>query len=231
MTGLVGLLRTLERKPGPAKPFFLGIYNLQTHAFQKLTRDGIPYADGSNHVLNVIHNYDMAFGEFWRYFRQSGLFDNTIVIFTADHTHFPEREFVRVVGQNADYTPVFVDRIPLIIYDPGKTLPEEFDANYASSIDFTPSLIHWLGLGNRANPFVGQSIFDQHRRKSNGAGRSIASAGTHVYLVNHKGILKKGHKSLTNVEQRMELQFIGNMLSALSQLEKHNRIWPRNGNP
>ena len=225
-TGLVGVLTGLEGLSEKDQPFFIGIYNLQTHVWQKISKDGTMYADGSNYILNTIHNYDTAFGEFWNYFKESSLFDNTIVILTTDHTHFPDRDYIKLVGNDPDYVPVFVDRIPLIVYHPTKHLPREFDASNASSIDFTPSLIHLLGLKNRPNPFLGRSIFDSAEQHGKVNGRSIAAAGDEKFLIDDSGVHKMGHKSAASKLQQQELGFIDNLMSNIWQLEKHNRIWP-----
>jgi arylsulfatase A-like enzyme len=40
----------------------------------------------------------------------------------------------------------------MIIYDPTTALPDTFNANYASSIDLAPSLLHLLGIPNEKMP-------------------------------------------------------------------------------
>ena len=119
MEGLVSLLKQKEGEQG--KPFFLGLYNLETHAFQKIRADGKPYAGGNHYILDAIHNLDHALGKFWRYFRESTWADNTVVVFTSDHTHYPDRDFLEIARGPAfdpDYRPYFVDRIPFIIRHP-----------------------------------------------------------------------------------------------------------------
>ena len=149
-----------------------------------------------------------------------------MVILTADHTHYPDRDYVKLVANDPGYVPVFVDRIPLIIYHPTKQLPTEFDAGNASSINFTPSLIHLLGLENRPNPFLGRSIFDPAGQNTPGSGRSIAAGGDEIFLIDDSGVHKMGHESAAIRSQQQELDFIDNLMSTIWQLEQHNRIWP-----
>ena len=222
MEGLVGILREKELSSEPSSPFFFGLYNLETHTLQKIRKDGKKYRDGDNYVLNTIHNFDYAFGKFWDYFKRSSFFDNTIVIFTSDHAHYPDRDYRETInemgGITDNYQPYFVDRIPLVIYDPFRNLPSDFDAKFASSIDFAPSMAHWLGIENQENSFMGSSIFDEDRVN----GLSIASADIEHYLITEQGIeasSKQGGSS-------KELKFIDYLLSSLREIERHDRIWP-----
>ena len=222
MEGLVEILRKKEGSIDATPPFFLGLYNLETHTFQKIRKDGKKYGEGDNYVLNTIHNFDHAFGKFWDYFKNSAFYDNTIVIFTSDHAHYPDRDFRETVnnmdGGMDDYQPYFVDRIPLVIYDPYRSLPSDFDAKFASSIDFAPSMAHWLGIDDQPNSFLGNSIFDQKRIN----GLSIASADIEHYRITEQGI----EASTKQGDNSAELSFIDYLLGSLREIERHDRIWP-----
>ncbi len=223
MRGLVGLLKDREKDRAsgdPGAPFFLTLYSLETHAFQRIRKDGKSYPLKQNYILDSIHNFDYAFGRFWDYLRNSTLYENTVVVFTSDHAHYPDRDFRQVVSEEQGYQPYFVDRIPLVIHDPGRKLPASFDANFASSIDFAPSMAHFFNLGNGPNPFVGNSIFDSaqsHQKKS------LASAGPKHYLITPEGITASDPQG-NNSE---ELRFVEYLVRTLQQIEQHDRIWPQ----
>ncbi len=219
--GLIGILKDKEQlQDTDSNPFFLGLYNLETHAWQKIAADGKKYPAKDNYVLDSIHNYDYAFGRFWDYFKDSSYFDNTVVVLTADHAHYADRDFVDIASKEAEYKPYFVDSIPLIIYDPNKNLPAEYDARYASSIDFAPSIAHWFGLSNGKNPFVGNSIFDQSRES---AGKGIASADIEHYLINENGVEMNNPDGVNSPQ----MQFTEYLIKNIRQLEQHDRIWPQ----
>mgnify|MGYP005671996979 CR=1 FL=1 len=129
-----------------------------------MTPDGIKYGDGKNKSLNTIHNADKAFGEFWDYYRNSEYTKNTILIVTSDHCSYHEKSHVKAFG-GKDYQRIFVDKIPLMIFDPEKNLPSHFDASSASSLDLAPSLVHYMGLENAPNSFLGTSIFERNLLK------------------------------------------------------------------
>ncbi len=178
------VIRFLQQRlsePEKGKPFFLSLYNFGTHPFLKNSKDGIRYGEGKNATLNNIHNFDHAFGLFWNYLQKSPYFENTILIFTADHCHFHEKTFIKAF-EDPDYQQLFVDRIPLIIHDPLRDLPESFNADNASSIDFAPSIAHYLGLKNISNPWLGRSIFE--RNVIPYSNKSVAALGPHeIFLI------------------------------------------------
>jgi len=216
------LIKYLDAKHENEEPFFIGIYNLGTHAFQNVTTDGKKYADGKNRALDTIHNLDDAFGLFWDYFKKSKYLKNTILIFTADHCHYMEPAFIQVAGPN--YQKVYVDQVPLIIYDPGRKLPKEYDANYATSIDFTPSLLHLLGFPNHKNPFLGTSIFDTNIKTYEGVG--FSSMGKKHFLIDESGIYYQSQFADQKYKDRLD-QII-KFIHYSQYLEKNNWIWSRN---
>ncbi len=219
--GLVAMLEEGAFSSGD-DPFFLALYNLETHAWQDVAVDGARFDDGGHPILNAIHNYDRAFGRFWGWFRESDYFDNTVVILTADHAHYPDAGFVGLMEGQEDYRPFFVDRIPFMVYRPGGGLPQSYDAARATSLDFAPSIAHLLGLENRANPFLGRSIFEPESLSRPGG---LAAAGDRFYLVDREGL----HPYRWEEEQvPEEAEAVSCVIRTTRQLEAHDRIWPRN---
>lgn len=163
------------------KPFFIAMYTFGTHTGFDSPADGVLYADGSNSVLNTLHNVDNSFGEFWRTFMQSKFKDNTIIIFTADHCHYYDKPFVELMKKDPSYQPYFVDRIPLIIYDPTHKLPNEYDAHDDTSLALAPTVLQLLNYNNINNAFLGTSIFENEDKWSiHAEGKSF------WYIKNHR---------------------------------------------
>ena len=216
----VQYLRT--RETGQEKPFFIGIYTLGTHAFRDMADDGKEFGDGSNRVLNRIYSLDEAFGGFWDYFRQSPLAQNTIVIFTSDHAPYMEKPYLAALEQIGTTIPKpsFLDTIPLIIYDPTRELPKSYDAKTKTSIDLAPSLLHYLGVDNRKNSFVGESIFetDQNRKRQYG----VVSAG-HLMVIDGKGsyFTLKDSKNMGST-----VNLFNKYVRGVKHYEMRSRIWP-----
>ncbi len=222
--GLIGVLEDRKNANKVDEPFFMGLYNLGTHAFKKLTKDGKPFDKGNNLSLNTIHNLDNAFGLFWDYYKKSPFSKNTIIIFTADHNHYPEKPFTEAF-KAPDYQKLFVDKIPFVIHDPTRHLPKYFDANYATSIGFTPSLIHYLNLGNHKNPFMGTSIFESHSKEAKGYG--LNSYGKALFMVDEERIHKLGYSR----KHRIRLKVLNKYIKKSKQLEVTNKLWDKNLTP
>jgi len=84
---------------------------------------------------------DREFGEFIDKLEESGLIDNTWVIFTSDHGELFER------GIEGHRTPVLYEpliRIPLMIFEPGRSTRMDVHAQ-TSAIDVLPTLLHVTG--------------------------------------------------------------------------------------
>jgi len=201
-------------------PFLLALYSSETHAWFDVKTDGKKFFQGNHNTLNTIHNLDDAFGKFWRYYINSSYSKNTIIIFTTDHAHFYEKSYVQLMKtvKENDYQQLFIDKIPLIIYDPTRNLPKTFNVNNATSIDFAPSIVHYLGLKNKKNPFIGESIFSLNRKKT---GYGISSYGNQFFIVDNEKI----HTWKNSEKYRSFLKLVVKYMSFTQKLEMKNRIW------
>lgn len=174
------VLMTKKELGGTGHPFFIGIYTFGTHAFLDVMPFGKRYGDGSNSALNKLHNYDYEVGRFLDYFLASPYAKNTIFVLTADHATYPDQPFRAAAG--ADFKPLFVDRIPLLIYDPSHRLPAVYDAAGRTSVDLTPSLLQLLGIQEADNSFVGASLFESTPNKI-----GFAAIGNEFYATDSSG--------------------------------------------
>ena len=182
----VALVKFLNHQNTNDKPFFLAMYTVGTHAGFDTPDNGLKYAAGDNSTLNTLYNVDQAFGKFWKQFQNSPYRDNTIIIFTADHTHAYEKPYVELMKNDPTYKPVFTDTIPLIIYDPIHELPSRYDANDDTSLALAPTILHLLNYNNVKNAFLGTSIFD------NGNKMHIHAEGNkYWYIYNHRVYAEK----------------------------------------
>ena len=139
------------------QPFFYGIYTIGTHT--GLDSPDIKYKDGKNVYLNKFHNMDHQFGKFIDAFNKNKISDNTLLIFTADHSTYPEKEFRQTFKTESIY---FVDEIPFIIYQKGIT-PDSIDVKGMNSLSLTPTILDMIGLKHYRNKFIGASIFDSEK--------------------------------------------------------------------
>lgn len=144
-------LKTLETK----NEKFIGfLYNFDTHNGLNGSRK---FREGKNEVLNRFHTYDEVFGIFLKNFQKSKLHENTVLIFTADHSTFPDKH-----ARNADakIPEHFVDEIPLMIYYKG-VQSLKVDAKYQMSIAFAPTILNFMEIRDHENYFFGCSLYDE----------------------------------------------------------------------
>lgn len=147
------MLSELEAQPTD-KPFFAAMYNFQTHAFL----DGeSKYGKGGNIVLNRFHTYDRDIGHFLQRFMASRLHENTLLVFTSDHSTFPGPNAVAADDRVPGY---FVDKVPLLIYWKGVE-HRVIDVGGKNSLDLAPSLLSLLGVDKAHNLFLGCTFFEQ----------------------------------------------------------------------
>jgi len=170
---LRGLTHYLKIHENNGSPFFIGLYNFQTHSGIDVQPNDHHYADGNNEVLNNIHNLDACWGEFYNYFINSPYYENTILIFTSDHCHYSDVSFRKLAMNNPQYQPYFTDKIPLFIHAPWLNLPHNYSNGLTTSVQFAPSLCHLLGIQEAPNTFMGCSIFEQGATKDYGISYSL----------------------------------------------------------
>ena len=214
---LIGLLKAEPTGKGGRKPFFIGLYNYGTHSWVNSTDDEAHFADGWNPSLNTIHNLDAAFGMFWSYFQNSPYAENTIIIFTTDHCHYPTQPFVAQID-DPNYQRIFVDRIPFILHDPQRELPAHFDAENSTSLDFTPTLLHYLGVKNQPNPFLGHSIFSRNKRSAH---LGVTVIEPDIFIIDGKKI----HNEKNSKQYRQDLQLLKKFIKISHALELSDTLW------
>jgi phosphoglycerol transferase MdoB-like AlkP superfamily enzyme len=214
------LIEYLKNKPDSKKPFLLATYTIETHAFVDITKDGIGYKDNTHNVLNTIHNMDDAFGKFWRYFKQSKFSKNTMIIFTSDHAHYYCEEYKHTLEdyKEKNYHNIFIDRVPLLIYNPYSKLPSEFDTKQGTSIDLTPSILNLLKVKQESNSFIGHSLFEQNRKNI-----GIGSFGNSFYLIKENNLIYGKHNVLQEDKNRFNV--IHKFIDYLHELEKENKVF------
>ncbi len=169
------------------EPHLTILSTVDTHPPFTIAKDMVYYGDGKNNVLNSTHTTDDAFKIFWEKFVSSSAAQNTIVIAVADHAIFPtaitKDRWPDVAGKLN-----FYDETVFSMYIPNSILPKEVD-QYASSLDFTPTLLQTLGI-NIPNSFDGHSIFDDRSSYPNLLGMHELGLYTNEVGLNNTRITK-----------------------------------------
>jgi hypothetical protein len=214
-----GALRALMAKGalgGNDRPFFMGLYNFGTHAFLDVMPNGAKYGNGANTALNRLHNFDHALGAFLDYFFASPYAKNTILILTTDHATYPDQDYRAAAGDG--YRPLFVDRVPLIVYDPTHQLPGVLDAHGRTSIDLAPTLMQLLGIQSEPNSFLGTSLFEPVP-----GAIGMAAIGSEFFATDTNGVYPEGQ-----IPEPYKAAFLDKkrLVERYYQLEAQNRIFP-----
>ena len=180
---------------------------------------GKKYKNDSS-VLTTLHNVDSEFGKFWEMFKKSRYYNNTIVVFTTDHAHYYETPYVKLVEKEKDYKKLFIDKIPLLIYDPTHKLPNEFNANGNTSLSLTPTILHLLGVSKVSNSFMGTSLFDQKKEHE----VYVAAIGDEFFAIYDNLVYTLADLPHYFGSEKMLQQDISNILD-FYELENNNRLF------
>jgi arylsulfatase A-like enzyme len=155
----------------------------------------------------------------------SGLLTNTWVVLTSDHGEMFER------GIAGHLTPVLYEpviRVPLLIFEPGRTTREDIHVN-TSAVDLLPTLLQVTGQkqagwseGVVLPPFstshdTGRSVYVLQARKS-GESNPIHEATIALIKEQYKLMYFFGYKQLGAGNERLELYDVRNDPEELNDL-------------
>ena len=229
-----GLMEIMKNQSDDT-PFFIGLYNYETHNGVKLFDNHASYMGTSEHsiepnfILDTFHNYDRQFGRFWNYFKNSKWVDNTVVILTSDHATFPSKQFINMLNQAkvSNFSSIFVDEIPFLIYHPDLALQSEYDANKSTSVDFAPTLLNLIGYNKYEAPFLGDSIFSQRTKSplQNMTGSGTRGWFKNVSYGNWLNVSEGNYESLQETHPLKVTQW--KFIRYTESLERANRLVPK----
>lgn len=158
------------------QPFFSFIFTGSTHGpYGTLPERFLkkPHAsDSEEGFMNTLYYADWAIGKFMEHARQQPWFDNTVFIFTADHT----------VGAYRSGTTTDQFHVPLLIYSP-KHIKPGVNHTISSHFDIMPTIVDLLGLPD-AFSTSGESLL---RKKK---GQAFIRAGNIMGLITDEGYLR-----------------------------------------
>ncbi len=162
------LVAKIEGRPKEGKPFFAYTQPQNVHV-SVINREGASVPPGESYpgfyapYASRLKRIDECFGKFIAKLKEDGIYDNTVVILTADHGDSLGED-----GRFGHAYTIFPEimRIPLLIHLPERLKTSVvWDAKeIVFSTDITPSLYFLLGHKPvRPAPFFGKSIFAANR--------------------------------------------------------------------
>lgn len=197
------LIQTAHEMEKSDEPFLLGIYTFGTHV--SFNSKEYQYGDGANGFLNKFYNCDQMFKYFLEDFKQSDLADNTILIFTTDHSTYADQSYTDLFPDHKREC-TDLDVMPLFIYHKD-IQPQEIDVNGRNSLCFTPTVLDFLDIDTE-NYFLGTSLFDADA--SSEFDRMFYDAS---YLISTEG------GEIRYLEELEKEEFLSQVLAYFSALE------------
>ncbi|MBD1382540.1 LTA synthase family protein [Metabacillus arenae] len=158
---------------GLPQPFYSKFISLSNHfPFDKHEND-TDFAEGEfgdgvvNRYFQTAHYMDQALEQFFNDLKDSGLYDNTVVVLYGDHYGVSENHndaMSKVLGEDiTDVKNADLQRVPLFIHVPG--MEGEVNHTYSGQIDVRPTLMHLLGVETKDYIEFGQDLFSEDRKE------------------------------------------------------------------
>lgn len=160
------------------QPFYTKFIAVSNHyPYSQLSGDetGFPLAQTKDETINSYFstaNYmDTAVHEFFDYLKQSGLYDNSIIILYGDHygiSNARNKELAQLLGKDRETWSNFdnaqVQRVPYMIHIPGMNKGKIIDT-YGGQVDALPTLLHLLGVDTQNYIQLGQDLLSPDHKQ------------------------------------------------------------------
>lgn len=158
-----------------SQPFYSKFITLSNHhPFEMDEGDtDFPAGDFGDSVVNDYftssHYLDQSIEEFFNYLKESGLYENTMVVMYGDHYGISENHnnaMAKVLGVD-EITPLIqseLQRVPLFIHAPG--LEGKVVSEYGGDVDVMPTVLHLLGVNTKDYLQVGSDLLSESHRET-----------------------------------------------------------------
>lgn len=159
------------------QPFYSKFITVSNHyPYSEFTNDeaGFPLADTPDNTINgyfATANYlDTAVEEFFDYLKESGLYDNSVIVLYGDHYGISDgrnENLAELLGKDSsewdNYDNAQMQRVPYMIHVPGQD-KGGVDHTYGGEVDAMPTLLHLLGVDTKNYIQMGQDLLsDEHQ--------------------------------------------------------------------
>ena len=148
------LFEVCKEQSDKESSFFTAIYTFGTHT--SFDSPDEVYGSGDDKMLNKFYNMDYQFGKFLEKFNESDMAEDTIIVFTADHSTYTEEEYTKTFPESKRES-AGCGEMPLCIYYKGIE-PDKFDVGGRNSLALAPTILDYLDI-SAINYFLGISLF------------------------------------------------------------------------
>ncbi|MDD5985042.1 MAG: LTA synthase family protein, partial [Turicibacter sp.] len=167
--------QTLDYLKGLPQPFYAKLLTLTNHYPFEIPEQYQYISPGEtnneivNHYITTVRYLDEALKSFITNLKESGLYDNTIIVMYGDHYGLSESyyEDLAILLQEEEITlnrHLDLQRVPFIIHLPNQE-EGEVVSTVSGQIDMKPTLLNLVGLPVNAYINFGQDLFAADRRE------------------------------------------------------------------
>jgi lipoteichoic acid synthase len=211
----------LETLPQPFYTKFITVSNHYPYPIDEKDTTIAPATTGDKSVdtyFQTARYADEALEQFFVYLKESGLYENSVIIMYGDHYGISEnhnKAMEKVLGKEiTPFENTGLQRVPLFIRVPGAE--GGVNHEYSGQIDILPTLLHLLGNDTKANVQFGTDILsEQHDdlipfRNGDFVSPTITAVDGKFYdsitgKILAKDRLEEAKKNQLSVEQKLSL--------------------------
>ncbi len=183
-----------------SQPFYAKIITLTNHYPYELDKQNqsIPKTDTGDDTVDgyvqTARYLDQAFGEFINYLKQTGLYNNSMIVVYGDHygiSNNHPKAIAQLLGKKSvsSYDLAMFQKVPFMIHAPG--LKGGINHTYGGEIDVMPTLLDLLGIPDKQYLMLGQDLLNPNHsqtvafRDGNFVSPTFSKIGSKIY--NNKG--------------------------------------------
>ena len=156
----------IESLPQPFYSKFITVTNHYPYPIDEAEATIEPHHTGDRSVdsyFQTARYLDESIKQFYDYLKQSGLYDNTVIIMYGDHYGISENHntaMEQVLEQEiTPYDNAALQRVPLFIHVPG--VEGGVMHQYGGQVDILPTLLHLLGINGKKFIQFGTDLLSQ----------------------------------------------------------------------
>lgn len=224
------------------QPFYSKFITLTNHFPYPLEEENasIPKANTSDETVNsyfqTVRYTDEAIEEFFNWLKESGLYENSIIVIYGDHfgtSNMRNPNLAPLLGKDAQewgaYDNVQMQRVPLMFHIPGYE-SGDIKETYGGQVDYLPTLLHLLGVETDKYLFMGQDLLSEENNQTlplrNGnvltpdyhfigssiydaaTGEEVSETLTNEELTELSKVVEFGQAELTNSDKLLNLDLL-----------------------
>ncbi|NMD70404.1 LTA synthase family protein [Bacillus sp. DNRA2] len=211
----------LDKLPQPFYTKFITVSNHYPYnmAQEDTTIEAATTGDKSvDQYFQTVRYADEALEQFFNYLKESGLYDNSVIIMYGDHYGISQNHnqaMEQVLGKEVNaFESTGLQRVPFFIHVPG--IEGGTNHEYGGQIDILPTLLHLLGIDSKQYVQFGTDLLsEQHDdivpfRNGDYVSSTITSIDGKYYdsvtgLPLSEDQLEEAKKYSESVEQKLEL--------------------------